>query len=552
MPARDWSTIAHAVAAALIVSACGGEDGAHDAALVPDSLRYGGTGVVAYGVEPSSLNPFASTDEVSRELQGFVLFTTLIQYDDSLRAVPYLAERWDTVATRDGLQLTFELRDDVRWHDGAPTTAHDVKFTFDRIKDPATGYPRASLLSFYDSAAVADSFTIHFYLKRHPGYLDAWRTIAPMPAHILGDAPPAELKAHRFSGEPVGNGPFRFVEHRAGDRWVFEANPDFPLGLGGRPHLDRLVYRVIQESTTRLAEHLAGNVDVYLAVDPSQAQTLEASPESRVIAYPTRNYILIAWNGHRTLFQDARVRRALTMAIDRAEIVASVRHGYGEIATGPVPPFHWAHHPDLEPLPYNPDAARALLDSAGWIDRDGDGVRERDVVRASFELRTFPNPSRQDIMTLVQADLAEIGIETRLRVQEAQSLARDVTSPERHFDAVVMGWGAEFNLDDRIQFACSQRGGAFQWSSYCNPRVDELLDQVAALEDRSKALPLWHEYQEILLWEQPYSFLYYEVRPNGVRRRLHDVRMDIRGSFINVGEWWIDPGDRRLTPTTPS
>jgi len=546
---RVWRITTIAVTA--LVTACGGEERQGGGAeQVPDNARYGGTAVVAYLVEPSSLNHFASTDNISLELQDHVLFTTLIRYDDDLRPVPYLAERWDTAATADGLRLTFRLRDDVRWHDGPATTAHDVEFTFERIKDPTTAYPNASLLSLYDSATVVDSLTISFYLKRHPGFLDPWRIIPPMPRHILGDVAPVELRAHRFGAEPVGNGPFRFVEHRADDRWVFAANPDFPTELGGRPHLDRLVYRVIVEPTTRIAEHLAGNVDVYLAVDPSQAATIETNPETRILAYPTRNYILIAWNGQRPLFADARARRALTMGIDRGEIVDVVRQGYGEIARGPVPPFHWAHHTEMEPLPYDPAAARALLDSAGWIDRDGDGVRERDVVSATFELRTHPSPSRQDIMTLVQADLAEIGVEARLRVQEAQSLARDVTSAERNFDAVVIGWAAEFNLDDRIQFACSQIGGAYQWASYCNPRVDELLDRVALMEDRARALPLWHEYQEILQWEQPYTFLYYEVRPNGVRERIHDVRMDIRGSLINVGEWWIDPADRQGEPAT--
>lgn len=536
---------------AVLATACGDTDDVSDQATPADSLRYGGTAVVAYLVEPSSVNQLAAIDNISLELQNHVLFTTLIRYDENLEPVPYLAESWDTVAVDGGVELTFELRDDVNWHDGVPTTARDVQFTFDRIKDPATAYPRASLLSFYDSAAVRDSFTIAFYLRRHPGFLDPWRTISPMPEHILGDVPPGELKAHRFgSYEPVGNGPFRFVEHRSGDRWTFEANHGFPDGLGGRPYLDRLVYRVIQEPTTRLAEHLAGEVDVYLAIDASQARTVEESPGTRIISYPTRNYIFIAWNGKRPLLGDPRVRRALTMAIDRAEIISAVRHGWGEIAKGPVPPFHWAHHWDLEPLPYDPELSRALLDSLGWIDRDGDGMRERGSNRATLELKTHSSPGRQDIVTLAQASLAQIGIEVRSTVQEAQSLARDVTSPERDFDAAVLGWAADFHLDDRALFACSEIEGPFQWASYCNPRVDQLLDELVLATDRTRALPLWHEYQEILHREQPYTFLYYEVRPNGVRNRLRDVRMDIRGSLINVRDWWITPGERRMSRST--
>jgi peptide/nickel transport system substrate-binding protein len=173
-------------------------------------------------------------------------------------------------------------------------------------------------------------------------------------------------------------------------------------------------------------------------------------------------------------------------------------------------------------------------------------VREHDVYKASFVLKTNQgNPTREQILTLVQADLARVGVEVRLQVQEAQSLGADITSPERRFDAAVLGLNPDFNLDDRILFACSQLDGPYQWASYCNPRVDEILDQVAMMVDRSRALPLWHEYQEVLQWEQPYTFLYYDVRANAVRDRVRDVEMDIRGDFISVKDWWIAPADRR-------
>lgn len=545
-PAARFSLIVIA-AVAPALGGCGeARERAADSSHVSESQRYGGTAVVASLNEASSMNHFASIDETAQELQTRVLFATLIRYSEALEPLPHLAQSWETTGTSDGLQLTVRLRDDIRWHDGVPTTAFDVKFTFDRIKDPATAYPKSSLLALYDSAVVRDSFSVAFYLQRHPGYLDPWSLIPPMPQHVLGGVPPAELRQHPFGKErPVGNGPFRFLEHRAGDRWVFEANPDFPDDLGGRPYLDRLVYRSIQEPTTRFSEFLAGAVDVYIIVAPSQVAEIEATPATRIIRYPNNNYAFINWNGQRALFQDPRVRRALTLAIDRQRIIDVVQRGLGQLAHGPVPPFHWAHHGDLEPLPYDPDSARALLEAAGWIDRDGDGVRERDVLRASFELKTNPNPAREDILTLVQADLAQVGVEVHTRAQEAQSLGRDITSSERRFDAFVLGWRADFRLDDRVLFACSALDGPYQWASYCNPRVDEILDRVAVLEDRSGALPLWHEYQEILRSDQPYTFLYYDVRANAVRERLQDVRMDVRGDFVNVTEWWIAPADRR-------
>ena len=533
------------VLASVALAACAGDSGDRDERSIPDSLRYGGTVVVAFLAEPSTMNHFASVDENARELQTSVLFTTLVRYDENLAPTPYLAERWEVGDTRSGLTITFYLHNDVRWHDGEPTTARDVKFTFDRIKDPVTAYPDQSLLALYDSALVVDDYTITFFLQRHPGFLDPWTIIPPMPEHILGDVTPAELAFHPFGTEaPLGNGPFLFVEHRQGDRWIFAANPDFPESLGGRPYIDRLVYRVVENASTRLTEFLTGEVDIYFVVAPEQVAAIEEYPGRRTLVYPTRTYAFINWNQRLPFFQDAKVRRALTLGINREQIIDVPRNGFGELAKGPVPPFHWAYHEQLEALPYDPDAARALLDSAGWIDGDGDGVRERDAIRASFELKTNPNPTREDIIALVQADLAKIGVEVRPAVQEAQSLGADITSPQRKFDAFVLGWNAEFRLDDRNLFACSQIDGPFQWAGYCNPRVDVILDQVTRMEDRSQALPLWREYQEIIQRDQPYTFIYYDVRPNGVRERIRNVEMDIRGSFINVQEWWIAPSDR--------
>ncbi len=122
-----------------------------------------------------------------------------------------------------------------------------------------------------------------------------------------------------------------------------------------------------------------------------------------------------------------------------------------------------------------------------------------------------------------------------------------ITDPERPFDAFVLGWTADFHLDDRDLFSCERLDGPFAWASYCNPRVDTLLERIARSDDRERTRPLWHEYQEIIQHDQPYTFVYYEVRPHGVRRRLQGVKMDIRGPLLSVHDWWIAPADRRAT-----
>ncbi len=128
-------------------------------------------------------------------------------------------------------------------------------------------------------------------------------------------------------------------------------------------------------------------------------------------------------------------------------------------------------------------------------------------------------------------------------------MSRDIVGPERNFDAFVLGLQTEFNIDERRLFSCSTPDAPYKWASYCNPRVDQLLDQLSTIHDRSSAIPLWEEYQQIIQWDQPYTFIYYEVVTHAVQDHLRDVRVDIRGSLINVADWWIRPSQRRTVAT---
>ncbi len=341
-----------------------------------DPEHDGGTAVAAAVMELNSgMNGFAPLETGAAQHQQFANLMTLIQYDENLEPVPYLAESWEV--SPDFTELTFHLRDDVYWHDGVLTTAKDVAFTFIRDTDPATGFPNAGFFHYYlpgeEGVEVVDSFTVKFHLQRpHADFMDPWRTVAIMPEHLLGDVPPGELAQHPFGTIcPVGNGPFRFVSHNPDDRWVFAANPAFPEGLGGRPHLDRYIFRVIPENSTLLAELLTGGIDVYISLLPEHAEQLRREPDVRVISFPHRVVLLAGWNTRNPKLSDPRVRRALTLATDRQRILDGVRHGHGVIANSTVPPTHWAYDPALaDSLPYNPEEARRLLEEAGWVDRD--------------------------------------------------------------------------------------------------------------------------------------------------------------------------------------
>lgn len=514
----------------------------------PTGERYGGTVVVGTSAEiPQGLNGFVSSSYEAQQHQAFVGLMTLIQFDDTLEPTPYLASSWEI--SPDDTQITFVLRDDVYWHDGELTTAEDVAFTFRVASNPETGFPNTAYWTYYEGVEVIDDRTVVFTVQPHAEPLDPWRAMPIMPEHLLGDVPPSELAQHPYGTQcPVGNGPFRFVQHDQEERWIFDANPAFPEDLGGRPYVDRYIYRIIPETTTRLAELLTGNLDVYIAPTPDQRERIEESELADFVSFPFRNYTFVGWNSRKPQLADARVRQALTLGTNRMDFLRGSRNGLGSLANTSVPTFHFAYDRSYEDrMGYDPERARALLDEAGWIDRDGDGVRENEEglpLAISIKYNNG-NEERRNIAELMQVQLREIGVDVTPLVVEWSTLIGQINDPDlRDFDGVVMGWTSEFRLDDSDLFHSDRRDLPFAWAGTQNPEIDRLLDTLQLVTSREEAIPLWREYQEAIIAEQPYTFIYYPDRLEGISTRLRDVEMDVRGEWLNIHEWWI-PADLR-------
>ena len=513
---------------------------------VPEAQRYGGTVVVAGRGDPVSMNSLVSTDFESEQHQVHVLFVTLVSNDEHYEQQPYFARSWEFDS--DTSEVVFHLRHDLQWHDGTPVTSRDVAFTFERLKDPAVPFPNPSYFDYWDAAEVIDPVTIRFFLRPHANALYGWTRTAIMPEHLLGEVPPEDLESHPFGTlSPVGNGPFRFVERVPGDRWVFEANPEFPEELGGRPYVDRLVYRQIPDEFALAAALQTGEVDLVIDASPSMLDQVGDDPDVVSTSYSAPEYAFIAWNSRRPEFADPLVRRALTMAIDRETLVQAVLGGNGTVAPGPVGPWHWAYDSAWAPLPYSPEEAGALLDQAGWTDSDGDGARDRDGEPFSFELLATPRRDWGAIQTLVQASLAQVGVEVEPVVREQGALIPLVIGADRRFDAVIIGWARDVPLNDIDLWACDQVGQPFQFTSYCNPELDVVLDSISLEADRARLRSLIGRYHELVVEDQPYTFLYYLDRVDLARARVYGTNMDSRGDWVNVGRWWVydDSADGR-------
>ena len=518
----------------------------------PTGDQYGGTAVLgAIGEMPDGMNALVSTNYDGAQAQENVNLMTLFRFNEQLQFVPYLAESWEVNA--DNTELTFRIRDDVYWHDGTRTSAYDVEFTYLRATDPETAFPNAAYWTRYvqgpDGIDVMDSTTVRIRMQPHAEFLDPWRALAIMPEHLLGDTPSAELRQHPFGMQcPVGNGPFVFERHEDNALWSFTRNPAFPAALGGPPYLERYVFRIIPEQTTLLTELLTETIDFYEAPGPDQVPQIQADENLELREFEFRGYDIVGWNQRRPQLADARVRRALTLGTNRQEILEVVRRGYGVIANSGVPPFHWAHMPDLaDSLSYDPERAAALLDEAGWIDRNGDGVRENEA-GDRFEISikyNLGNQQREDIAQIMQAQLATLGIAVTTQVVEFGTLLDQINSPEqRDFDGVVMGWVTDFKINDHDLFHSEAIDEPFGWSGTDDPEIDRLIDTLQVVVERPDALPLWREYQNRLVAVQPYTYLYHVRRLAGLNRRLQGVTLDVRGELASIHDWWI-PADLR-------
>jgi peptide/nickel transport system substrate-binding protein len=482
-----------------------------------------------------------------------LLLLSLVRYDDRMRLEPYLAERWDTVRIHpDSLEITWHLRRDVVWHDGTPTTADDVVFTYARINDPATAFPNLQRLTHYHpEAEQVDSHTVRMRLRAHADFLDIFAMTPIAPAHLLGEVPPEQLLQHEFGVAPVGNGPFRFLRRAPGQEWVFEANPDFPEALGGRPFLDRIVWRFIPEMTTLLTELLTGRIDIYMQPNPNQADIIRRTEGVELVTNPTRQYNFLGYNTRLPIFADARTRRGITMAIDRRQIVDAIVYGFGEEGRATVTPTHFAYDPEAL-IPYDPDAARQLLAEAGW--RPGrDGILRDPAGRElRFTITTNAgNDVRRDMAEVIQAQLRPLGIVAQPRLVEWTTMIQQLNGTlnaagvrERQFEAVIGGWVNFEQKDDAGLLHTRNLNEPYQWVGFSDPRADRLIDTLNLIVDRNEALPLWREYQRLIAHEAPYTVIYYPERLNAVRARLRGVVFDVRGEFPSVSEWWLHPSER--------
>lgn len=427
------------------------------------------------------------------------VFDTLVRYNQQMEITPHLATSWEV--SDDGVQWTLDLREDVRFHDGTPLNAEAVVFTFERVYDeehPYHEYGTWDNWSWYmymvERVEAVDEYTVRFTLQYpYAPFLD---TLSNYATAIVSPAAYEELKGE-FRIQPVGSGPFKFVEWQKDDRIVLEKNPDYFLGA---PKLDQLIYRVIPESSARLSALQAGEVHVLSDVPPEMADLVQEEPDLNLIMQEGLNIAYLRFNtrpdnpGFQEPLGDVRVREAMIRSIDRQALADRFFGDYGVVASNPIPPVVWGVDESLEFPEYDPDQARELLADAGYAD--------------GFETILWPwppprayNPQPVQVAEAIQAYMGEIGIDVEVNVVEAGVYWDAVTQGEVPLD--MSGWIGDFADPDNFLSPIWEdelSGSPYGW---LNEDFRELLRAAQQATDRDERAELYQQAQEIFFEELP-------------------------------------------------
>ncbi len=494
--------------------------------------------------DASNLIPILASDSASHSIAGLI-YNGLVKYDKDMNIVGDLAESWDI--SDDGLVITFHLRKGVKWHDGKPFTAKDVLYTYQVTVDPKTPTAYAGDFLKVKKAEVLDDYTFRVtYDKPFAPSLISWSS-AVLPRHLLEGQ---DITKSSLARHPVGTGPYLFKEWLAGQKIVLVSNADY---FEGRPYVDGHVTRIIPDMATMFLELRARNIDM-MGLTPLQytRQTennlfRQSFDKYRYLAFA---YTYLGYNLKHPFFADKRVRQAISYAINKEEIISGVLLGLGKPATGPYKPGTWAYNENVKTYSYNPQKAWELLRAAGWTKTNNDGFLEKDGRPFTFELVTNQgNETRQKCAEIIQRQLKEVGIDVKIRILEWAAFINDFIN-KRRFEAVILGWTIPLDPDAYDVWHSSKTAPEeLNFISYKNPEVDALLEKARSTFDQKLRKKYYDRFQEILVEDQPYTFLYVPDELVIISKRFRGIEPAPIGLSHNFIKWYVPKDEQKYTMT---
>jgi peptide/nickel transport system substrate-binding protein len=461
---------------------------------------------------PVNLDPRFATDGQSQRLDALI-FSSLLSRDAQMKLRGDLAESWENP---DPLTYLFHLKANIKFHDGRTLSSLDVKSTFDFILDPANKSPKRGAFRMVQKVEAPDPRTVVFHLKE--AYASFLVNLIPNAAGIVPANAPADFARH-----PIGSGPFKFISQSQDEVVELLRNEDY---FNGAPAIEFLHFRIVPDAVVRALELRKGSADLEMSsLSPDLIPALVKQPRLALTERPGTNIAYLGINLEDSVLAHKEVRQALAFATDRAALIRYLLHGQAQVASGILPPTHWAYEPDVKRYSLDTAQAGRLLDAAGF-------PRGANGVRLHLTLKTSTEEQARVIGAALQDQWRKAGIELELRPLELATLLSDAA--RGNFQLIYARWVGANNDPDIFEYVFSTRrfppDGANR-GHYRNPRIDALTEQIHVESNPEKRKALSSQAQKILAEDLPYIFLWFTDVVSVHRRELGDLNVSPTGDY---------------------
>lgn len=500
-----------------------------------------------YGAEPPTLNPTTHRDVYGAYILYYINGYLYMLDKEKVELKPELAAEMPRMS-EDKLEYIIPLRKDVKWSDGKPFTAHDVKASFDIMMHPKVDSER--MRSYYvdiKEMVVVDDHTIKVvYSKPYYFSVYSFYDFPVVPKHVVDELD--DWKDWNDVHQVPGCGPYNLAEWRKGEEIVLERNDNY---FGEKPNIKRIRIKFIKDDTVAIQSMRRGEIDV-MAVPPSNWERDLKNDEALMkefqnLTYYTPRYFYIGWNCGRELFSSKHVRKALTYLLDIPDIIKVAYYGYGTQVTGPNYFQGKQYNQSVKPMPYDPEAAKKLLKQEGWTDTNGDGILDKNGKKFEFEfLITTQTPVAEKTATAMKTSFAKAGIIVNIRAVEWGAFLEELN--QDRYDCCTLGWSWDWPENDPYQVWHSsqiQNRGSNR-VKFNHPEADKLIVDARAEFDEKKRNVMYARLHEIIYDEQPYTFLYNPQSISLIQKRFKGVQTYPQGMQPRAGiEWWVPKGQEK-------
>ncbi len=462
---------------------------------------YGGTLRIGYYYKPTAINPLLTNHGLSADIMTLV-FDRLVQFDATGEIEGNLASSWKI--SPDGLTYTFYLHKGVKFHDGVALTAEDVCYTYQTIKDPSTNSPFAKDFSIVDKFEAMDPYTFRILLKKPTASFIYSLRREIVPKHLYVGA---DIRSGSFNFRPVGTGAFQFQEWTKDDQISLIANPAY---FGGRPYLDKVVYKTYPGKTEAWAALLRGEVDMVSFMNIEDYELTKIDSQFKAYAVPIPDYYMVSYNIKDPFLEDLRVRQAIAFAVNREDIIKTVEKGYGVESVGPFYKTSWAFNSKVRSFSYNPLEALRLLKEAGWEDGNQDGILEKNdkwfILRMMVDSK---NDKMKKMAMLIRQQLQEIGIRIEIVLYENESEMEKYEKTCQARLTLLPGSAVDPNETSKLWHSTNDRKGGIWTHNELSAEVDDLINLGRNTHDRNKRPQIYRRLHKVIYDEQPACFLYF-------------------------------------------